>query len=332
MCCEGKIVLCKGAPKSRRNEKGKAKGKIAFPFLQQELPRPQSPSDLDSLDGRSLNDDGSSDPRDIDQDNRSTSPSIYSPGSVENDSDSSSGLSQGPARPYHPPPLFPPSPPPPDSNPRQPEPGFEPHPSVTPTGYHAPMEPPTSRMFQAPPGAPPPHPQLYPGGAGGVLSGPPMGPKGGGAASSVGTPSGGKQHPPPTTPISISSSGAGGASSAKPPNTPVGGGNLPSAPPPATFPHVTPNLPPPPALRPLNNASASPPGLGAQPIPGHLPSPHAMGQGMGGLPPGPEKGPTLAPSPHPLPPASSSSAPAPPMRYPYSSSNSSSAGGCLRRN
>lgn len=94
VCCEGKIVLCKGAPKSRRNEKGKAKGKIAFPFLQQELPRPQSPSDLDSLDGRSLNDDGSSDPRDIDQDNRSTSPSIYSPGSVENDSDSSSGLSQ----------------------------------------------------------------------------------------------------------------------------------------------------------------------------------------------------------------------------------------------
>lgn len=61
---------------------------------------------------------------------------------------------------------------------------------------------------------------------------------------------------------------------------------------------MTPNLPPPPALRPLNNASASPPGLGAQPIPGHLPSPHAMGQGMGGLPPGPEKGPTLAPSPH----------------------------------
>lgn len=121
---------------------------------EQELPRPQSPSDLDSLDGRSLNDDGSSDPRDIDQDNRSTSPSIYSPGSVENDSDSSSGLSQGPARPYHPPPLFPPSPAPPDSTPRQPEPGFEPHP-VTPTGYHAPMEPPTSRMFQAPPGAPP---------------------------------------------------------------------------------------------------------------------------------------------------------------------------------
>jgi len=30
---------------------------------EQELPRPQSPSDLDSLDGRSLNDDGSSDPR-----------------------------------------------------------------------------------------------------------------------------------------------------------------------------------------------------------------------------------------------------------------------------
>uniref|UniRef100_A0A2K5EVY3 Atrophin 1 n=1 Tax=Aotus nancymaae TaxID=37293 RepID=A0A2K5EVY3_AOTNA len=311
------------SPSGKRWKGPKSQG--SPPFLQQELPRPQSPSDLDSLDGRSLNDDGSSDPRDIDQDNRSTSPSIYSPGSVENDSDSSSGLSQGPARPYHPPPLFPPSPPPPDSTPRQPEAGFEPHPSVTPTGYHAPMEPPTSRMFQAPPGAPPPHPQLYPGGTGGVLSGPPMGPKGGGAASSVGGPNGGKQHPPPTTPISVSSSGASGAPPTKPPNTPVGGGNLPSAPPPANFPHVTPNLPPPPALRPLNNASASPPGLGAQPLPGHLPSPHAMGQGMGGLPPGPEKGPTLAPSPHSLPPASSSSAPAPPMRFPYSSSSSSSA-------
>ena len=172
---DGKSFCASEAPNP--GEAGKAKSTMALRLVQQELPRPQSPSDLDSLDGRSLNDDGSSDPRDIDQDNRSTSPSIYSPGSVENDSDSSSGLSQGPARPYHPPPLFPPSPPPPDSTPRQPEPGFEPHPSVTPTGYHAPMEPPTSRMFQAPPGAPPPHPQLYPGGSGGgVLSGPPLGP------------------------------------------------------------------------------------------------------------------------------------------------------------
>ncbi|XP_031794112.1 atrophin-1 [Sarcophilus harrisii] len=175
-----------------------------------ELPRPQSPSDLDSLDGRSLNDDASSDPRDIDQDNRSTSPSIYSPGSVENDSDSSSGLSQGPAHPYHPPPLFPPSPLPPDSNPRPPEPGFEPHSSVPATDYHSTMESPGPRMFQAPSG-PPPHSQLYSGGSGGgILSGPPLGPKGGGAAPPVGPPSGAKQHPPPTTPISLSGPGSGG--------------------------------------------------------------------------------------------------------------------------
>nr|XP_009930341.1 PREDICTED: atrophin-1 [Opisthocomus hoazin] len=56
----------------------------------EELPCPPSPSDVDSLDGHSFNDEMSSDPRDIDQDNRSTSPSVYSPGSVENDSDSSS--------------------------------------------------------------------------------------------------------------------------------------------------------------------------------------------------------------------------------------------------
>ena len=116
---DGKSFCASKAPNP--GEAGKAKATTALPLVQQELPRPQSPSDLDSLDGRSLNDDGSSDPRDIDQDNRSTSPSIYSPGSVENDSDSSSGLSQGPARPYHPPPLFPPSPPPPDSTSRQPE-------------------------------------------------------------------------------------------------------------------------------------------------------------------------------------------------------------------
>ncbi|KAK2516758.1 Atn1 [Columba guinea] len=93
----------------------------------EELPCPPSPSDVDSLDGHSFNDEMSSDPRDIDQDNRSTSPSVYSPGSVENDSDSSSVLSQGPSHSYHHPPLFPQSPPvapPPDSLARPPEPGF----------------------------------------------------------------------------------------------------------------------------------------------------------------------------------------------------------------
>ncbi|KYO22319.1 atrophin-1 isoform C [Alligator mississippiensis] len=93
----------------------------------EELPCPQSPSDVDSLDGHSFNDEMSSDPRDIDQDNRSTSPSVYSPGSVENDSDSSSVLSQGPSHAYHHPPLFPQSPPaapPTDSLGRPSEPGF----------------------------------------------------------------------------------------------------------------------------------------------------------------------------------------------------------------
>ncbi|XP_078392476.1 atrophin-1-like, partial [Cetorhinus maximus] len=51
--------------------------------------QPLSPSDLDSLDSNSLNEDNSSDPRDIDQDNRSTSPSIASPCGVDSDSDSS---------------------------------------------------------------------------------------------------------------------------------------------------------------------------------------------------------------------------------------------------
>uniref|UniRef100_A0A8B9HKE3 Arginine-glutamic acid dipeptide repeats protein n=1 Tax=Astyanax mexicanus TaxID=7994 RepID=A0A8B9HKE3_ASTMX len=61
----------------------------------QELSRPDSPSECEgegegeSSDGRSVNDEGSSDPKDIDQDNRSSSPSIPSPRDNESDSDSS---------------------------------------------------------------------------------------------------------------------------------------------------------------------------------------------------------------------------------------------------
>ncbi|KAB0397247.1 hypothetical protein E2I00_015139, partial [Balaenoptera physalus] len=202
---------------------------------EQELPRPQSPSDLDSLDGRSLNDDGSSDPRDIDQDNRSTSPSIYSPGS------------------------------------------------------------------------------LYPGGAGGgVLSGPPVGPKGGGAAASVGAPSGGKQHPQPPNPISISGSGAGGAPPTKPPNTPAGG-NLPSAPPPATFPHQQLcssllfqffglGLGLPQQQQQQHHGGSAPPPPGAYPHPlesgsAHHAHPYAMSPSLGSLRPYPP-GPAHLPPPH----------------------------------
>ncbi|NXJ05582.1 ATN1 protein, partial [Odontophorus gujanensis] len=124
----------------------------------EELPCPPSPSDVDSLDGHSFNDEMSSDPRDIDQDNRSTSPSVYSPGSVENDSDSSSVLSQGPSLSYHHPQLFPQSPPvapTSDSLARPPEPGFslpgEAHPQgPTAGGYHSQLEGQTSRIFQAP--------------------------------------------------------------------------------------------------------------------------------------------------------------------------------------
>ena len=59
---DGKSFCASKAPNP--GEAGKAKATTALPLVQQELPRPQSPSDLDSLDGRSLNDDGSSDPRD----------------------------------------------------------------------------------------------------------------------------------------------------------------------------------------------------------------------------------------------------------------------------
>ncbi|XP_036033239.1 arginine-glutamic acid dipeptide repeats protein isoform X4 [Onychomys torridus] len=57
----------------------------------QEVSRPSSPSEGDgeSSDSRSVNDEGGSDPKDIDQDNRSTSPSIPSPQDNESDSDSS---------------------------------------------------------------------------------------------------------------------------------------------------------------------------------------------------------------------------------------------------
>uniref|UniRef100_A0A4W3H0Q3 Arginine-glutamic acid dipeptide repeats n=1 Tax=Callorhinchus milii TaxID=7868 RepID=A0A4W3H0Q3_CALMI len=62
---------------------------IAKKSKTQEISRPNSPSEGESSDSRSVNDEGSSDPKDIDQDNRSTSPSIPSPRDNESDSDSS---------------------------------------------------------------------------------------------------------------------------------------------------------------------------------------------------------------------------------------------------
>ncbi|NXY92667.1 ATN1 protein, partial [Alcedo cyanopectus] len=156
----------KGSKQGRTEEISESEGedtnapkkpKTEASSLPAELPCPPSPSDVDSLDGHSFNDEMSSDPRDIDQDNRSTSPSVYSPGSVENDSDSSSVLSQGPSHSYHHPPLFPQSPPvapPPDSLVRPPEPSFglpgEVHPQGPLAGsYHSQLEGQTSRIFQA---------------------------------------------------------------------------------------------------------------------------------------------------------------------------------------
>ncbi|NXQ29902.1 RERE protein, partial [Alaudala cheleensis] len=273
----------------------------------EELPCPPSPSDVDSLDGHSFNDEMSSDPRDIDQDNRSTSPSVYSPGSVENDSDSSSVLSQGPSHSYHHPPLFPESPPvapPPDSLARPPEPSFglpgEVHPQGPPAGsYHSQLEGQASRIFQAQ------APQT-PASSSSSSSSSAVGAK---IASGVGgLPAPGtreqtlsaKHNPPPTTPISLASVGGGLPPQKTPPANP------PAAPPASapSFPHVSSNLPPPPALRPLNNAVAasSSPGMVGQALSGHLASPHSMGQ---------DKAPALAPSrypyaPPPLPPSSSS--------------------------
>ncbi|XP_029291790.1 arginine-glutamic acid dipeptide repeats protein [Cottoperca gobio] len=68
----------------------------------QELSRPDSPSECEgegegegeSSDGRSINEELSSDPKDIDQDNRSSSPSIPSPRDNESDSDSSAQQQQ----------------------------------------------------------------------------------------------------------------------------------------------------------------------------------------------------------------------------------------------
>ncbi|XP_040119275.1 arginine-glutamic acid dipeptide repeats protein isoform X1 [Oryx dammah] len=70
----------------------------------QEISRPNSPSEGEgeSSDSRSVNDEGSSDPKDIDQDNRSTSPSIPSPQDNESDSDSSAQQTTQPSAPQAP--------------------------------------------------------------------------------------------------------------------------------------------------------------------------------------------------------------------------------------
>ncbi|XP_035499925.2 arginine-glutamic acid dipeptide repeats protein isoform X3 [Scophthalmus maximus] len=87
----------KGASDTEESERATAKKSKT-----QELSRPDSPSECEgegegegeSSDGRSINEELSSDPKDIDQDNRSSSPSIPSPRDNESDSDSSAQQQQ----------------------------------------------------------------------------------------------------------------------------------------------------------------------------------------------------------------------------------------------
>ncbi|NWQ95256.1 ATN1 protein, partial [Burhinus bistriatus] len=204
----------KGSKQSRTEEISESEGEdtnAPKKTKTEELPCPPSPSDVDSLDGHSFNDEMSSDPRDIDQDNRSTSPSVYSPGSVENDSDSSSVLSQGPSHSYHHPPLFPQSPPvapPPDSLARPPEASFglagEGHPQGPPAGsYHSQLEGQASRIFQAQAPQTPTAAASSSSAVGAKIAGGVGGlPAPGGREQTLSA----KHNPPPTTPISLASS------------------------------------------------------------------------------------------------------------------------------
>ncbi|CAN9516214.1 unnamed protein product [Ophioblennius macclurei] len=96
----------KGASDSEEPERAGAKKTKT-----QELSRPDSPSECEgegegegeSSDGRSVNEELSSDPKDIDQDNRSSSPSIPSPRDNESDSDSSAAQQQQLLQSQHPP-------------------------------------------------------------------------------------------------------------------------------------------------------------------------------------------------------------------------------------
>ncbi|XP_068599949.1 arginine-glutamic acid dipeptide repeats protein [Brachionichthys hirsutus] len=91
----GKRQRDKGASDTEEPERPGAKKSKT-----QELCRPDSPSEFEgegegeSSDGRSINEELSSDPKDIDQDNRSSSPSIPSPRDNESDSDSSAQQQQ----------------------------------------------------------------------------------------------------------------------------------------------------------------------------------------------------------------------------------------------
>ncbi|KAM8924161.1 atrophin-1 isoform 2-T2 [Pelodytes ibericus] len=198
-----------------------------------EVPRP--PPDEESMDGQSGNEDGGSDPRDIDQDNRSTSPSLHS-------GDSESDASSVPSPKSFPSLYRGPGSPPPSTSP-------VPETPILPTPSQAPQpasqnELPTARAYQAP------HlPQLYPSNGGLVKAGPQQ-------------PA--QAKPPPTTPI------AGLGSPTQLGSPPVSATVSTCSSSTASYPHVSHNLPPPPALRPLNASPGLSPQIGekaGQPIP-----------------------------------------------------------------
>ncbi|XP_073409074.1 atrophin-1 isoform X1 [Dendrobates tinctorius] len=210
--------------------KSQKKAKMESP----EVPRP--PPDEESLDGQSGIEDGGSDPRDIDQDNRSTSPSLHS-GDSESDASSVPSPKSFPSL-YRGPGSPPPPPSPVAENPVLPPP---PQASQPP----APNDPQAARPYPAL------HlPQLYPSSVGMVKSGP--------TQTS-------QAKPPPTTPIAgLGSPRPLASPTALPPSLPT---NSPST---ASYPHVSHNLPPPPALRPLNASPGLPPQVGektSQPLP-----------------------------------------------------------------
>ncbi|XP_063291259.1 atrophin-1 isoform X1 [Pelobates fuscus] len=213
-------------------EAGKTEKKVKMESP--EVPRP--PPDEESLDGQSCNEDGGSDPRDIDQDNRSTSPSLHS-GDSESDASSVPSPKSFPS-------LY--------RGPNSPQPPSSPIPEVPilPPTSQAPQpvsqnELPTARSYQAP------HlPQLYPSNSGVVKAGPQQ-------------PA--QAKPPPTTPI------AGLGSPRPQQGSPTASASVSTCSSSSTsYPHVSHNLPPPPALRPLNASPGLSPQVGekaGQPLP-----------------------------------------------------------------
>lgn len=114
---DGKSFCASEAPNPGRQEKQRP------PWLSCSRAGPACPPPIWTVwMWRSLNDDGSSDPR---TSTRTTGarPSVYSPGSVENDSDCLLACLRAPPRPLSPTSTLPSLPPPPDGTPlRQPEP------------------------------------------------------------------------------------------------------------------------------------------------------------------------------------------------------------------